>query len=425
MIRPRLLFLCQTLPYPPDGGVWIRTYHVLRLLARAFDITMLCFERAGSAGSEYDRGAARNALSQFADVEVFSIPQKHSRPRYAWDHLRSVGCARVYTAYLYESRVFHRRLLERVQSTKFDLVHVDSLDLARYLRFVRDAPIVAVHHDIESDLLQRRADVEPSWWRRRYLRLQAGFMEETERRWCPRVALNVTMSARDAALLDGLVPEARTSVVPNGVDVEAFRPVATEGRGVAYVGGTNPFPNLDALNLFCDQVLPHLRRALPDVRVRWIGRASIEEQRRYQERFGVELTGYVEDVRPSMADAACHIVPLRLGGGTRLKILNSWAMGKPVVATSIGCEGLEAEDGKNILIRDDPRSFADAIVRVLASREVRQTIGSGGRATVERLYSWDAIGETLTQRYLALVNAGSRDLRTATAFGRYAQYRHS
>ena len=121
MQRPRLLFLCQTLPYPPDGGVWIRTYHVLRLLARAFDITALCFERAGSAGSTNDRTAAQEALGQFADVQVFSIPQKHSRARFLWDHLRSVGCARVYTAYLYESRAFRARVWELVQSTKFDL----------------------------------------------------------------------------------------------------------------------------------------------------------------------------------------------------------------------------------------------------------------------------------------------------------------
>src|SRR4029079_16051437 len=153
MTRPRLLFLCQTLPYPPDGGVWIRTYHVLRLLAREFDITALCFERAGSAGSAHDRSSAQKALSQFADVEIFSIPQRHSRVRYVGDHLRSVGRGRVYTTYLYDSRHFRERLLSLLQSTAFDLVHVDSLDLADYLRFMCDVPTVAVHHDIESNLL--------------------------------------------------------------------------------------------------------------------------------------------------------------------------------------------------------------------------------------------------------------------------------
>jgi glycosyltransferase involved in cell wall biosynthesis len=424
MHRPRLLFLCQTLPYPPDGGVWIRTYHVLRLLARAFDITALCFERAGSAGSTSDRTAAQEALRQFADVEVFSIPQKHSRSRFIWDHLRSVGCSRVYTAYLYESRAFRKRVRELLQSTKFDLVHVDSLDLASYLRLAGDVPTVCVHHDVESSLLRRRADLERSW-RSHYLRIQANFMEETERHWCGRLALNVMVSPHDATLLENLVPAARTTIVPNGVDIDEFRPTSAGGDGVAYVGGTNPFPNLDALDFFCDEVLPHLRAAVPQLRVRWIGRASTAERYRYQQQSAVELTGYVDDVRPLMAEAACHIVPLRLGGGTRLKILNSWAMGKPVVATSIGCEGLDAKDEKNILIRDDPQSFAEAIVRLLADGELRDAIGKAGRATVERLYSWDAIGDALIERYLAVANARSTHPTPVAAFGRPARYRLS
>src|SRR5262245_4299697 len=427
MSRPKLLFLCQTLPYPPDGCVWIRTYHVLRLLSQAFDITALCFERAASAGQDVDGKvvAACQELGRFARVEVFSIPQKHSRIRYVWDHLRSATCARVYTAYLYESRVFRERLRELLRSTAFDLVHVDSLDLAGYLTLLRDVPIVCVHHDIESSLLRRRADIERSWWRRRYLRLQARFMEQTERAWCGRIALNVTMSRQDAALLERLVPGARTSVVPNGVDIEEFQPVAADGAGLAYVGGTNPFPNLDALNFFCDEILPGLRATVPGVRVRWIGRASAEERCRYREQCGVDVTGYVDDVKPLMADAACHIVPLRIGGGTRLKILNSWAMGKPVVATSLGCEGLEAKDGSNILIRDDPRSFADAVVRLLTDRALREAIGTSGRATVERTYRWDVIGNALIQHYLAIANARSRDLTPGVAFARRAQYHHS
>jgi glycosyltransferase involved in cell wall biosynthesis len=121
------------------------------------------------------------------------------------------------------------------------------------------------------------------------------------------------------------------------------------------------------------------------VPVRWIGRASSDEQRRYRDRFGVELTGYVEDVRPPMRQAACHIVPLRSGGGTRLKILNSWAMGKPVVSTSVGCEGLDAVDGENILIRDDPADFADAVRAVLENPSLRRRLSDGARETVARL----------------------------------------
>ena len=407
--RPRLLFLCQTLPYPPDGGVWIRTYHVLRLLADAFDITALCFERAATSGThgEHARAATRDGLGRLAAVEVFPIPQRHSRIRFSWDHLRSAAFRRVYTAFVYDSRAFHRRLTELLASTRFDLVHVDSLDLARYLPACRGVPVVCVHHDIESALLRRRATIERSGWRSAYFRYQARRMEEVERRWCARVALNVTVSERDRDRVMRLAPASRIAVVPNGVDTGEFHPDGTEGTGVAYVGGTNPFPNLDALDFFAAEVLPHLRAARREVPVRWIGRASPEQRRHYGARYGIELTGYVADVRPMLREAACHVAPLRVGGGTRLKILNSWAMGKAVVSTSIGCEGLATADGDNILIRDNPKDFARAVLTVLEDDDLRRRLGERGRATVERLYCWNVVGRQMVDSYLTVAHAAA------------------
>jgi len=417
-LRPRLLFLCQTLPYPPDGGVWIRTYHVLRLLARTFDITALCFERASSsatrAGGDIDTG--RDGLGRLADVEVFPVPQNHSRLRYAWDHLRSVTRGRVYTQFLYQSRAFQRRLTELLSSTAFDLVHADSLvDLARYLPLCEGLPIVGVHHNVESDLLRRRAAVETRGVRGAYLRYQARLMQEVERKWCAHVTLNVAVSAPDRASLQRIAPDARVTVVPNGVDVEELRPTAAQGDGMAFVGGANWFPNRDALEFFCGRILPHLRTAGAAARIRWIGAASAEQQRSYGERYGIELTGYVNDVTPFARAAACHIVPLRVGGGTRLKILNSWAMGKPVVSTSVGCEGLAAADGDNILIRDEPRAFADAVMAVLRDAALARRLGERGRDTAERLYSWDVIGRQMIDTYMRIALADLRDRVSAVS----------
>jgi glycosyltransferase involved in cell wall biosynthesis len=416
--RPQLLFLCHTTPYPPDRGTEIRTYHILRLLARAFDVTALCFERtpASGGGAAADIATSRDALGRFAAVELFAIPQMHSRVRYAWDHLRSVALRRVYTTYRYDSRAFRRRLAEVLASKSFDLVHVDSLDLAQYLPACSGIPVVCVHIDVEPILLQRRARVERKPWRSAYLSYQARRREEVERYWCPRVALNVAVSEPDRALVKGIAPSSCVTVVPNGVDTEEFQPAGTAGSGLAFVGGTTPSPNLDALHFFCDQVLPHLRAAGMYVPVRWIGRASFEQRRSHAERHGVELTGYVEDARPHMRDAACHIVPMRVGGGTRLKILNAWAMSKAVVSTSIGCEGLEAADGENILIRDDPKDFASAILAVLEDGHLRFRLGQRGRDTVEQLYSWDVIGRDMLDTYLRVANARSSraaDARTA------------
>jgi glycosyltransferase involved in cell wall biosynthesis len=404
MARPQLLFLCQTLPYPPDGGVWIRTYHVLRLLARAFDVTALCFERADSprtlAGDA--RQASGDGLRRFAEVEVFPIPQRRSRARYAWDHFRSAALGRAYTEFLYQSRSFDGTLRELLRTRSFDCVHVDSLvDLARYLRVCEPLPAICVHHNIESALLRRRAAIERHPIRRGYMTYQSQLMERLEREWCPRVALNIAVSESDRTSLRSIAPGSRIAVVPNGVDTDEFRPVNGADVGLVYVGGMNWFPNRDALEFFCGDILPHLTRGRRRVPVTWVGAASEQEQRLYRDRHGVGLTGYVDDVRPFVGDAACHIVPLRVGGGTRLKILNAWAMGKAVVSTSIGCEGLAATDGENILVRDEPRAFADAVLAVIEDPLLRRRLGQAGRETAERVYSWERIGAEMIDAYLA------------------------
>jgi glycosyltransferase involved in cell wall biosynthesis len=258
---------------------------------------------------------------------------------------------------------------------------------------------------VESALLRSRAAVDSSRWRGAYLRYQSGLMEALERRWCGRVALNVAVSAADGRELQRLVPSSRVVVVPNGVDIDEFRPGSEDGHGVAYIGGLNWFPNRDALEFYCEAILPRLRQQGVDVPARWIGQASVNEQELYRNRYGVELTGYLPDVRPIMREARCHIVPLRAGGGTRLKILNSWAMGKAVVSTSLGCEGLEAIDGRNILIRDDPHAFADAVVEVCRDDELRRRLETEGRRTAEASYSWTHIGTQMIDTYTGLTNA--------------------
>jgi glycosyltransferase involved in cell wall biosynthesis len=265
--------------------------------------------------------------------------------------------------------------------------------------------------------LGRRAGIETAEWRRAYLRHQARLTERCERHWCARVALNVAVSAEDAAALTRIAPGARVAVVPNGVDVDEFRPDAGAGRGAAYVGGLHWFPNADALDFFAAEILPHVRAARPEMPVAWIGSATAEQRRHYAGRFGIDVSGYVDDVRPFMREAACHIVPLRAGGGTRLKILNSWAMGKPVVSSSIGCEGLDAVDGRNILIRDDPKEFAKAMLAVLDDEALARRLGDAGRATAEQQYSWDVIGRGLIERYLDVTHVNTRSAALDGAVG--------
>jgi len=405
--RPKLLFLSQGLPYPPDGGAKIRTYHIMRLLSGAFDVTALCFYRYKPGLFQTDVGAALTALGEFGTIEAFRIPQEHSLARLVWDQTRSVARQRVYTVFAYESADFRRRLRVAMSQQRFDLVHADSLDLSGYFEQLGRLPIVCTHHNAESVLLRRRAGAERGVLRQRFVGLQARLTEDEERLWCPRVALNLTVSAADEATLSAIAPTARFAVVPNGVDVAAFAPSDdVTPTGLVTVAGLSSFANQDGLDFFCESILPHLRAAGTVVPVQWVGRATDQQRRAYEERFGVNLTGYVEDVRPAIRAAACYIAPIRVGGGTRVKILDAWAMGKAVVSTTVGCEGLQARDGANILIRDDPAAFAEAVRAVMTDAALRTRLGSGARATVERYYSWDKIGRDFIPQYLDLAGAG-------------------
>ena len=396
--RPKLLFLCQTLPYPPDGGVAIRSYHIMRLLAERYEVTALCFIRANERPTAAHVAESVKAISAFAQIEAFPIPQEHSRVRLLWDHLRSVLTRRPYTVYAYESAAFRARVRELLERLKPDLVHMDSLDLSGCLDLVPAASTVCVHHNVESALLRRRADADKSWWRRAYLHLQADLLDGEERRWCPRMGLNVAVSPDDRAIFEQNAPGARWAVVPNGVDVDYYRPGGQGSDGLLCVGATTWFPNRDALYFFCNEIQPHLKAAR-NVPARWVGRSTPEDQETCRRDFGVELTGYVDDTRPYLERAACFIVPLRVGGGTRLKILNAWAMGKAIVSTSIGCEGLDAVDGENILIRDTAQGFAEAIDRVISDEAFRRRLGAEGRRTAERTYSWEIIGRDMEGLY--------------------------
>ena len=391
--RPRMLLLAQTLPYPPDGGVNIRIYNILRLLAQHYDVTLLCFMRRAERRAPGAVATGIAGLLPLADVAVFPIPQEYSRRRLLWDHLRSIVQRRAYTWYAYESRAFEQRLRSLLSSQRFDVVQIDSMDLARYIPVLAPRPIICVHHNVESALMRRRSAMETSRWRRWYLRLQARWLGRLEAQWCARVTLNVAVSDQDRIALQRGAPTARYTTVPNGVDIERFHPSACREEGIVSTGGLNWFPNADALRHLCADILPHVRAVLPTTSVRWVGRADDHEKRRLWMDAQVELTGYVDDIRPYVQEAACFVVPLRVGGGTRLKILDAWAMGKAVVSTSVGCEGLDAIDDVNILVRDDPVAFASAVASVLRDPALRRRLGAAGRETVMRSYSWDVIGD--------------------------------
>lgn len=397
--RPKLLFVCQVLPSPPSGGVYIRSHHTLAILSRIYDVKVICFFRRGQHANQDDITAAVQDLERFAEIEVFPIPQEWSRIRFVWDHVRSVVTRHAYTKFAYASASAQQRIAELMQRETFSVVHADSMDLIHYFPLFHGVRLTCTHHNVESALLRRRAGRESSRLKSAYLRLQASFTESMEQSVAPTVDLNIMVSDEDARHMQQLAPRANIVVVTNGVDVDFFSPSVLEDPGeIVFVGGLNWFPNLDGLEYFANEILPILRRMNVTVPIRWIGIATPALQAQYA-KSGIELTGFVDDIRPFLARAACVVVPLRVGGGTRLKVLDAWASGKAMVSTRIGAEGLRTQDRENILLCDSPEEFAKGVVEVLTNQHLRERLEVGGRQTVEQYYSWTSIGATLLDAY--------------------------
>ena len=414
--KARLLFLCQTLPYPPDNGVNVRSFNTLKILAGAFDVTSILFYRKANRSSADDVRRGLEALAPWsARAEAFPIPQEHSTARLLWDHARSALGGRPYTYHAYRSAAVSARIRSLLADERFDIVHVDSLDLSAYLPELRGVPVACTHHNVESQLLRRRATAVPNPILRRYIDLQATLTDREERRWCPRVDVNVAVSDEDRDLLREMAPSSRLIVVPNGVDTDYFEPRPGAAKGVVFLGGYHWFPNRDAMEYFADSILPELRKRCPDLPVTWVGKVPPPAVERFEAE-GIRMAGFVDDFRPVVADAACYIAPLRVGGGTRLKLVEGMALGKAIVSTSQGCEGLRIEDGENMLVRDDPVAFAEGIRQVVEDADLRTRLELGARRTAVELYDWRVVGEVLTDTYGEII-AGARGEREGAGRG--------
>ncbi len=334
------------------------------------------------------------------------INSEYSLARKLRNHAWSVLSREPYIFYEYGDARFGQELQQAVDRARPDLIHLDSLDLYRWLPSLPGLPAVCTHHALESDLLRLQADHLQNRLVRRYMKHQADLLKKVERKLCPRFDLNVMTSEVDAERLRALSPGTRTTVIPNGVDTDYFRPSSPDaevpGR-VAFLGPTYMFPNRDAVEFFLADAWPLIRQHCAENTFHLIGKNSPDDKALFESHPGVTCNGHVSDIRPHLAEAAVSVVPIRVGGGTRLKILDAWSMGKAVVSTSVGCEGLETADGRNILIRDDPREFAAAVVEVLRDRDLRERLGHEARKTAEERYAWRVVGRKLVGSYQGLL----------------------
>lgn len=396
----RILFLTETIPYPLDSGGRIKTYHTLRALAGEHEVHCHAFIRDAA-----QRGYAPELERVCASVTLHLHPR--SLRREAGALVRSVASGVPLTV----ARHFDRRVLaqlrEACEGRAFDAAYYDHLSM---LEYARRLPLPVIHdaHNIEYELVRRYASTLRSlparWVAQREWRLVMAY----ERARYAACGLIFAVSERDARIIRELGgPQADVCVLPIAVDARGVAQLGPRPAepSLLYIGGLHWPPNADAVTYFVDEIWPLIRRDMPAATFTVVGRDDAPMAARLKRVPGVRLTGYVDDITPYFERARAVVVPLRSGGGMRVKILETFARGLPVVATTIGAEGIDAVPGVHILTADDPPAFAREAVRVLRDDRLAAALAGAARQLAVDRYDKEVVGADL-RRAVARFEAG-------------------
>lgn len=382
------------MPLPADTGGKIRTLNILKQLAVEFKVHLVCFSFEAN-----DKDYVCELEGIGVNVTLVPMTETSFLQKINWLMFHGLPISMV----KYHTRSMEQAIQDLIKAKKFDAVHVDHLHMAHYLTCFRKMPCMLDEHNIEYKILQRCAQVEKSWPKRVAYQEQSRKMNAFESRMAEQFSCVFTCSTDDRILLNkitnGQVP---IYVVPNGVDTKFFQPTSGVEMedALVFTGSMDWLPNDDAITYFCQEILPLIWQRAPHIRLYVVGKSpsvAVKELAAKDKR--VIVTGRVDDVRPFIVKSKLFVVPLRVGGGTRLKILEAMAMGKAVVSTSIGAEGIMYTANENISIADTPGDFAQKVVETINNPVLIKTLGNSGRGLVLEQYDWDVVGRQLRHFY--------------------------
>lgn len=400
----RILWLSHLLPYPPKGGVIQRSYNLLKEVGRRHKVDLLAFYQRAITPDDTIPSAVK-ALSEHCRVlNVIPIPIDANPSARAFLAARSLFSSSPYTINWLRSDAFASAIAEAVSNATYDAAHFDTISLAPYRSHLPPTPASLTHHNIESAMLLRRAEIERNPMRRAYYWQEGRRLQQYERIVAEQFSINLTCSALDSERLREICPGARTAVIPNGVDTSYFdpgpftRPKVPES--LVFAGGLTWYPNLSAIRYLIQEIWPPLKAKHPNARVTIIGRRPPTWlQQASQIDSSIRVTGFVDDVRPYLAEAQAYICPIFDGGGTKLKVLDALAMGVPLVAHPIACEGISVIPEKHVLMAADPESFVSQISRLFSNPNLCTSVSRAGRELAVEYYDFATIGRQLSDLY--------------------------
>jgi sugar transferase (PEP-CTERM/EpsH1 system associated) len=386
-----ILFVTATLPYPPTDGAKIRLFSLIKNLPTRHKIFVASFVTPADHPDAID-----HLRGYCEDVQVVRRDPRYPVSKILWGLVSPTP----FPILNYRDPGMAALVKRMVKSHSFDIVQAEALQVAQYCTESRGCRVLDLF-DIQSAVMKRYAYQQHDVLKRTYARITAKKLARYEQRIGPRFNHCLTVSPDDQDFVQKRMGFESVSVIPNGVDLDAYAfddSQSVENNRIVFVGRMDYPANEDGVRWFCRQVLPFVQAQRPDTLLQIVGKYPSKEVKQLASP-RVEVTGFVEDVRPFLKAATVCIIPLRVGGGTRLKILEGWAMGKAIVSTSVGAEGLTIKPEQDILIANDPRGFARQIVRALESPELRKSLGRAGRSVVESRYGWNMIGKCLEAVY--------------------------
>lgn len=400
----RILFLTPQLPYPPQQGTAIRNYNLIAQAARRHEVHLLSFVDLSSQPMQ--SGPLRELC---ASLHTVPAPRRSN-----WRRLLTVLTSPwPDMAHRLSNVAFQRKLETVLQEKPVDVLQVEGLEMAQYglgLRRLGSRPPLVVFdaHNAEYVLQQRIFETDSRrprrWIGALYSLSQWQKLRRYEALICRQADRVIACSPADADALARLVPGLKAAVIPNGVDTQSYRPGVVSpaplgARALVFTGKMDFRPNVDAMLWFCSEVWPMIRHASPEARLYIVGKNPHPRLAPLARMPGVTLTGFVDDVRPYIAAAAVYVVPLLTGGGTRLKVLEAMAMGKAIVSTTLGCEGIQAAPERDIVLSDRADDFAMRVLALLENAARRDELGRAARAFVERYFDWQMVTQPLEQVY--------------------------
>jgi polysaccharide biosynthesis protein PslH len=400
--RPRLrvAVIDEELPYPLLSGKRIRTFNLLTRLAGRHDITFICHRNTDPAEAEeaqavFHEHGIRTVIADQATPGKSALARG---PLFYGRLLRNLLSPLPYIVAINTSVALRRAIEAHAARQDVDVWHCEWTPCAQVLQGLTRKPVLVMAHNIESQIWQRYHETENNWLKRWYIKHQQEKLEYFERKTFSLAARSVFVSAQDAALAQTRFDADRVAVVENGVDVNyfPFKEGTRDARRILFLGSLDWRPNLDAAQILLDQIFPRVQAAEPGAKLCIVGRNPPEWLvRRAAQSTGVELAASVPDVRPYLHACGVMAVPLRIGGGSRLKILEALAAGLPVVSSTIGAEGLCLEDGSHFIIADDVDEAARALLQCMRKPEQALALARRGRERVVQTYDWQPLADKL------------------------------